>query len=433
MEERAQSGEKNEDKLDNVSGVAENDNDAADTTTGSQHHVREDDKPADNEADSTPSMQPLSSTKSIEETFDDAEEEFIQMEDHTHSLTKNDDVDVTPATTVEEFDKRMSTLGLRTPPDSSVGEDHENENENELLEGVNSAQDTHDTPNAYDDASTPTDTSKILAELAQLREENVSLMTSNEKYKQDCELIAQDLEAEKRQRVDAEEIIVQLRTRVEESRNGVMKLQQQQQEQDKSRRRQETESKRSSFILNEPSNLSKRASIKSHKRMSSMSADNAKSLKDLHLQPSQQQPASNRSSQIVDMTNLQMENANLSNEIQRMKKEMDALKEGKLSSENALKALREFMDSSGEDQPKGLKLPPLPTDEDVPTPTTTHKPNGSWFFGKQSQSQSQSSSSPANHSHESTPSQQSNASSNNDGGFDKPSTLRSISSFFGKN
>lgn len=384
-----------------------------------------------------PLESPLSRTKSIEESFDDAEEDFIRMEDHTQPHTSDTnanananeetekDVDVTPATTVEEFDKRMSVLGLRTPPESSVSEENEEHLEHPELNENNFA--------------------KILSELAKVREDNVALMTSNEKYKQDCELIQQDLEIEKKQRIDAEEIIVQLRTRVEESRNGVMKLQQQQQEQDKSRRRQETESKRSSFILNEPVNLSvgwvlqtefflndllqKRASIKSHKRLSSMSTDNAKALKDFHLQP-QQPPSnapSNRSSQVIDMTNLQMENANLSNELQRMRKEVDALKEGKLSSENALRALREFMDSSGEEKPKGLKLPPLPTDEDVPTPTTAaHKANGSWFFGRQPSN--------ANYTHESTSSQHSNASTHsNDGGFDKPSTLRSISNFFGKN
>ncbi|TIA94836.1 hypothetical protein E3P96_04003 [Wallemia ichthyophaga] len=362
------------------------------------------------------------------------------MEDHTTggvgenengNENEQDAEDIPPAKTVDEFDKRMSVLGLRTPPESERDIEHAEKAEH-----------------------TEHDLEKILSELAKVREDNVALMTSNEKYKEDCELIAQELEIEKKQRVDAEEIIVQLRTRVEESRNGVMKLQQQQ-EQDKSRRRQETESKRSSFILSEPANLSKRASIKSHKRLSSVSADNAsisgngngngnttKSLKDLHLnpQPAPQQPSSNassnRSSQVMDMTNVQMENANLSNEIQRLRREVDVIKEGKLSSENALRALREFMDSSGEEKPSGLKLPPLPTDEDVPTPTdTAHKTNASWLFGRQQSSArnadgttptltQQSHSQLNSHAHSHAPS--------NDGGFDKPSTLRSISSFFGK-
>ncbi|TIA92305.1 hypothetical protein E3P81_01585 [Wallemia ichthyophaga] len=381
----------------------------------------------------------LLQTKSLDK-WDDAEEDFIKMEDHTTggvgenengNENEQDAEDIPPAKTVDEFDKRMSVLGLRTPPESERDIEHAEKAEH-----------------------TEHDLEKILSELAKVREDNVALMTSNEKYKEDCELIAQELEIEKKQRVDAEEIIVQLRTRVEESRNGVMKLQQQQ-EQDKSRRRQETESKRSSFILSEPANLSKRASIKSHKRLSSVSADNAsisgngngngnttKSLKDLHLnpQPAPQQPSSNassnRSSQVMDMTNVQMENANLSNEIQRLRREVDVIKEGKLSSENALRALREFMDSSGEEKPSGLKLPPLPTDEDVPTPTdTAHKTNASWLFGRQQSSArnadgttptltQQSHSQLNSHAHSHAPS--------NDGGFDKPSTLRSISSFFGK-
>ncbi|TIC65062.1 hypothetical protein E3Q01_02392 [Wallemia mellicola] len=339
------------------------------------------------------SNSPISTRKSLD-NFDDAEEDFIKMNDKTVDSKVED---VTPVESVEEFDKRMSQIGLRTPPDSSIASD--------IDDLDNSARDRQ----------------KILEELANLRSENVALMTENEKLSESRSITQQELDDEKKARVDAEEIIVQLRTRVEESRNGVMKLQQQQQEQDKSRKRQETEQKRSSFILNEPANLSKRASIKSHKRLSSMSADNAKTnLKDFHLQP-QQAPSSNRSSQIIDMTNLQMENANLSNELQRMKKEIDTLREAKLSSDNALRALREFMDSSGEDKPKGLKLPPLPTDEDVPTPTTAHKSSGSWFFGRQS-SGHQPSSSNASSTHD----------QNTDGGFDKPSTLGSISSFFGK-
>lgn len=174
------------------------------------------------------SNSPISTRKSLD-NFDDAEEDFIKMNDKTVDSKVED---VTPVESVEEFDKRMSQIGLRTPPDSSIASD--------IDDLDNSARDRQ----------------KILEELANLRSENVALMTENEKLSESRSITQQELDDEKKARVDAEEIIVQLRTRVEESRNGVMKLQQQQQEQDKSRKRQETEQKRSSFILNEPANLS---------------------------------------------------------------------------------------------------------------------------------------------------------------------------------
>ena len=335
--------------------------------------------------------------------------EVIQMSDESGQ-------DVTPVENVEEFDKRMSQLGIRTPPDSSIASDNEGDYEdaNELTS--HNEQDNQE---------------KILVELAKLRSDNVSLMTSNEKLNEEKLLVQKDLDDERKARIDAEEIIIQLRSRVEESRNGVMKLQQQQEE-DRSRRRQQenVDNRRSSLMLNEPANLSKRASIKSHKRLSSISTNGngdskTNSLKDLHLNPAPT-TNSNRTSQIVEITNQQMEINNLMNDLHKVRRELAVAREGKLASENALKALREFMDdsSNSNNKPKGLKLPPLPTDEETSIPTPTqHKSSGSWFFNRSNQSQDMTANNVSN---------QSVNNDNNDGGFDKPSTLRSISSFFSK-